>query len=463
MPRLRGQKLGNKGLLSNYCGPGGEGPTRHPTDALCKEHDDEYGQYAEEGLAPYTNFNKADETLIEKLDERYNEGGLQRDEATINRMASTYFKGKRKVTPAFGDKGRLRGAVMPQHRRIRAQDDEDEPMTDETGQIVERQQDQVPPEDGGGPDEPANVAAAAGAGPIANAHETPILPATPSYGLQDTHTAVCPFNAYFTIYKNTNQYNGSQSMIISLVDPLMPLKTPISHVAVSAAAAGVTNGIYDRMFELPNATGFLANSKGTYPNQPSTNIELNVPEWWIFWSSLYKSYTVERCEYELTMHNAGYRVLNDAMVIYGIETSSASDNSDLFPAAYTGDMLSWPKLKHRIVPGTADVAGQNYEDYEVISGTYRPYQEEHLVQNDQDTKRWYKRIEHPALQENLHLFAVPAPLANGDTSIRLHCALRLRFIIQFKNRIQQVKYPYLDQPQAAFSFPAANMQPHAAP
>ena len=64
------QKIEHHGLLSNYCGPGGTGDARHPTDAACQDHDQDYGEMQAAGEKPYLVFGEADQTLLHKLNKR---------------------------------------------------------------------------------------------------------------------------------------------------------------------------------------------------------------------------------------------------------------------------------------------------------------------------------------------------------------------------------------------------------
>lgn len=57
----------NKGIFSNYCGLGGEGPVRHEVDKLCKIHDEAYGEMQKKGINPYLKWNDADSDFLAGL------------------------------------------------------------------------------------------------------------------------------------------------------------------------------------------------------------------------------------------------------------------------------------------------------------------------------------------------------------------------------------------------------------
>ena len=101
------QKIQHTGVLSNYCGPGGSGTPRHPTDQACKEHDDEYGKMDD---GPYFHYNAADQELVHKLKARRDQiredaqaGRMDHDEAIkeaiINESAQVYFQSKKHIAP----------------------------------------------------------------------------------------------------------------------------------------------------------------------------------------------------------------------------------------------------------------------------------------------------------------------------------------------------------------------------
>lgn len=85
-----------RGILSNYCGPGGFGLPQHETDQACQEHDIDYGKIsAAEGFTvPYTEYNWADEKFIQKLKKITPKS---KREAAIRRMGMDYFQFKKLV------------------------------------------------------------------------------------------------------------------------------------------------------------------------------------------------------------------------------------------------------------------------------------------------------------------------------------------------------------------------------
>lgn len=81
------------GLLSNYCGPGGDGQIQHQTDECCRIHDN---CYSEDTLNKYLFYNNCDERFLNCL----NKARLSSlRERAINTASSAYFKSKEFFTP----------------------------------------------------------------------------------------------------------------------------------------------------------------------------------------------------------------------------------------------------------------------------------------------------------------------------------------------------------------------------
>lgn len=82
--------------FSAYCGLGGEGPTEHATDELCKQHDEDYQKIMEQDENPYWNYNWADEKFIEGLNKIY--AGSARERA-VNMASRLFAYGKQTLLP----------------------------------------------------------------------------------------------------------------------------------------------------------------------------------------------------------------------------------------------------------------------------------------------------------------------------------------------------------------------------
>lgn len=282
--------------------------------------------------------------------------------------------------------------------------------------------------------------------------ETRITLATPSYGLQETHTTILPFDFYFSLNWTTNGGRNGVLFKISMVNPIQPLVTSVTHVAETATSA-LGNAWYDRQIVSSRQTNWIANSN-TFPEQYDPT---GCCQWWNYWSKLYDSYTVLGTSWSLMMDNRSVQGFGDCLIAWLYETSTATDTTNVppSPAGLTlEDVRRWENINYRIVEGRAKSfvdpfsdavhttpVGPDYNAPEVLSGHYRPGQGNRLVQNDQDTKTWHKVTEAPTLVENLDLYHFLAPLATGD-KVQMNYHLQMKFIVQFKDLKQTIRYPY---------------------
>lgn len=78
------------GLLSNYCGPGGNGQVEHSTDSCCQVHDT---CYTGDTVNKYLFYNECDERFLNCL----NKAKLSSlREKVVNTASSAFFKFKRR-------------------------------------------------------------------------------------------------------------------------------------------------------------------------------------------------------------------------------------------------------------------------------------------------------------------------------------------------------------------------------
>lgn len=98
--RVRGSSGDFYGILSNYCGLGGEGVARHDVDQLCEIHDRKYQRLIDEGEDPYWRFNDADQEFLDGL-ERVIPKGI--GETILQKAAQWFFVAKKALSP--GDTG----------------------------------------------------------------------------------------------------------------------------------------------------------------------------------------------------------------------------------------------------------------------------------------------------------------------------------------------------------------------
>lgn len=405
------------GLLSNYGGPGGVGRVLHPSDALFKKHDEDYGRYQLEKHRPYVEHNQADSNLIEGLRRRRQEGGLSLRESTINYAADAFFTAKNALPlPNIPTQGEAKSQ----------RDMEDASME---------------------PTVAAATMATTTSQSLPGTHETPVTKARPTYGLENTHTAILPYDQYFSIFDTANHTKRVPGHIIfSLTNPLQPMVSAITHVyEIGAGSSGaIASGVYDRPVR-PWITSW-ATDTGIFPQQYS---DLAKPQWWNYWSKIYEVYHVVGVSWRLVVENEGVRGHDDIMLAYGVDSYTASDTTNKFPVAPKyEDIVRWEQaVQLRMIEGTAQ-GGPEYDQAapvmeahpEIIEGHYIPYQKNHIVMNDADEKTWFYTNVAPTLKEDMHFFVYTAPLSTNE-GIRCNCKLEMKWIIQFKDLKNQFRFP----------------------
>ena len=403
------------GLFSNYGGPGGAGRTLHPTDELFKKHDEDYGELSQHH--PYIRNNDADRVLVEGLRNRRKQGGLTPREAIINYAADAYFTTKRALP--------LRNIPRRRTRQPRPAVN----MTDTPTPA---------------PEATATRALSSNSTTSSGSYETPVTNAKARYGLENTHTAVLPFDMYFSTFdldNHTKRIPGTFS--IDLTNPIQPFQTAITHVLENSTAA-IATGIYDRPLR-PDQTSWL-NQVGIFPQQYAANGSV---QWWNWWTQIYDSYHVIGVHWRLTCDNQGYSQHDDVVIAYGVDTFTADDTTNKMPnAPMFEDIQRWENtLQYKFVEGTTqgglayNLAPPVLEGNPVIlEGTYHPYEKPTIVMNDAEHRTWSYVNQAPTLREQMKFYIYTAPLSTNE-AVRLNFRLEMKFIVQFKDLKNQFHFP----------------------
>ena len=336
----------------------------------------------------------------------------------------------------------------------------DKPKEDDNGDV-----------DMGG-DDPAPQAAMRSAGaPGTSAFgskETQITPMPATYGLPNTVTKVLPGNFYFSATSGGNFSvldGGALDFYISMSNPNQPIKS-----TVGAVADGETGVIGGGFANRPLLSTRQANWSGTVGYFPIKFTQASFkPEWWNYYASIYESYSVLGIEWTLNIQNVGIRGLDDVVVAWAVEASKTDDSTNKMPeGAKFHDISSWPGVNMRLIEGAAKAfdasapfAVSEFYDgpiTETIGGQYRPFQKPHLVQNDQETQTWHKVAQASPLVEEVHLMIMPAAHAL-QKRIAINCFYTCKFIVQFKDKINKLRYPVLGDTNTTQSIPGDIKQP----
>lgn len=371
---------------------------------------------------------------------------------------------------------------QPRGKNIRLFDTEEEEHKEPDTQEATNNLREILPEnmqvDQGG-DEPMQALARAGGGggPNTVSKETPISIATPSYGLQETHTTILPWTGWMTVAsidKTTPvQVAIRMNGVWDMVDGTMPVGV--------AAGAALNKGIY---FDPAGADGLNSNTGVQYPARfaPNTATATERPQWRDYWASLYDYYTVLGCEYEIIVNNPTTHwdsiILNGpATTAYGGTAAATNMGAlDQAPAVQAPIQLSanavcaiqydtntalatttgnvMPQTNYREVRYFKNIRWERINDRNgtnVIRGTYKPGQAKRNIQNDGDVKTWTRTaattppngepVQSPNLREMLTLNFWQDPLNITNQPVSLNMEINLKYIVQFKDLKLQARYP----------------------
>lgn len=321
--------------------------------------------------------------------------------------------------------------------------------------------------------------------------ETPISIAQPSYGLQETHTAILPWTGYLSaggLDKTT-----PLQLKLRMNTPYDMVQATIQANPGDGTALVSTKGFYG----LPiNPSGRTMNNAITgYPTPTGLGTGTTAterPAWRDYWNQIYEWYTVIGCEYEIILHNPIQVQAYDLKEIPSRSIDQTPGATVNYPAQilkidngyYNTDVICATQFD--TYSGTATTVGNvmpeaNYIDVrafknihwhpikggktQVVSGVYRPGQAKRNIINDGDVKTWTKTGEAPTtLQEILTLNfwcdpmfnaaeyvwksdAVAAPNIMDPTSTltavrgAVNIEVNLKYIVQFKDLRQQARYP----------------------
>nr|QJI53844.1 MAG: capsid protein [Parvo-like hybrid virus UC4] len=312
--------------------------------------------------------------------------------------------------------------------------------------------------------------------------ETPISIATPSYGLQETHTTILPWTGWISVAALDKQAAAQLKVRMNTPWDMLDVQT---EAAPSDGALPITKGFYANTF---NALGRYNNSAyATYPVQFTANATTanERPAWRNYWKQLYEYYTVLGCEWEVIVHNPMELYVSEQQIM-----AASNGNTGLYAEDLIGQPSGYSKLNTDIVcavqydsySATATTTGnvmpkealysevRSYKNIQwypieggrkkVIRGTYKPGQVKRNIVNDGDVKTWTDTTVGipPTLSEILTLnfwndpfYAGAGPMSfqtgqepNNSGTGRGGCAnieINLKYIVQFKDLRLQARYP----------------------
>jgi hypothetical protein len=277
--------------------------------------------------------------------------------------------------------------------------------------------------------------------------ETPVsIPPTITYGLQDTHTTILPCCFYFSIIN------------LDVTTPTtMCLRLNTFNNIIDTGSAEIKNSInantsrqvinYKAIDTTYSAAVLSGNMATTLTPYPWIFAENGDPEVWYrqYFTEMYSYYTVLGCEYEITYFNprSGGR---HNLVAYTIETTGTTDSTRLPTDASLQDLQAFKQVRYENV-GSRD--NSTIVPYTIIKGTYKPGTAKRDVSNDGDVKLWTQTAGNatPSYKEVLQLMHYVAPLSSASSETptisghNLQVQVRMKYIVQFKQLKQGIKYP----------------------
>ena len=270
-----------------------------------------------------------------------------------------------------------------------------------------------------------------GAGNVSK--ETPVTAAQPSYGLQETHTTILPFNCFFSVVNPATDYSSAATtyQTFRMTSPLNCIVNSLTAVAEGAAWPVAPGAIVNVPFNnAANRSG--AGLAAVFPYTTPSGSSATEKAWWFaYWAKIYEYYTVLNCEYEIVVTNP--TTTNSQGMVIGMDFDAYSDTAgatgNITPkVASLMEMRSFKNIKWRRVGPNSSETNQ-YPNTVVIRGNYKPGMAHRNVSNDGDVKTWNKIDAQPTLKEFLNLYFYRDPLIYpiGDPATKLLFFIQNRF------------------------------------
>ena len=494
-----------------YLGPGnplGKGLPNNWNDLVALIHDIGYGKIIDQGGNPYLLWSDADAEAYKKFTTDDYGGvlakkffGLKKMAYDIGIISKFTMKGanKRGRDPFYENSVDAEGNVR---RRINPFDSNggrfNEGEWDEfmeyldTPQmqpniVVDRENVSMENAMSNASEQPAAPAPTAAAAQIQQAavggntvsKETPVSITQPSYGLQETHTAILPWTGYISaggLDKNTPlQLKVRMNSPYDMLDMTVVANPGDGTTQIS------TKAFYEYLINPSGRT--MVNSITNYPAAtPAGTTASERPQWLEYFAKIYDFYTVIGCEYEIIMENPIQQECWDLKEVKSRTISTVVYPSVLVPvrngyyntdavcatqfdtysstATSTGNVM--PQTKYREVRAFKNIKWHPIQSgkKQIIRGVYRPGDAKRNITNDGDVKTWTATGAAPStLQEilTLNFWADPfwtcAEHVWGGTDVMdpstttlaarpaVNMEINLKYIVQFKDLKQQARYP----------------------
>ena len=280
--------------------------------------------------------------------------------------------------------------------------------------------------------------------------ETPITIAQPSYGLQETHTTILPFNFWFSAVGAT--FDGDLKMQIRMnsIEDII-----ITQLPTIAQNANWTRGVFNVPYNNTGSRAATAAGPATFPRTIAIGTNTTeTPFWASYWKKLYQYYTVLGCEYKIIVRNPQSVVGNNRLLIakdFDSYSQNEGATGNVTPDVTLAEMLNFRNVTWYHADGE-NTTGAASGHPTVITGVWRPGMIKRNIVNDGDVKTWTATTgttgtNIPTLKEIMSLRFYRDGLNHGDTAglgsqPSANVQVQLKYLVQFKDLKEAARYPY---------------------
>lgn len=277
--------------------------------------------------------------------------------------------------------------------------------------------------------------------------ETPITPASPNYGIANTHTAILPWTGYFAMIAPALKYSPPTVFKFRLTSIYDIFRTAIAPPAPGLYQAGLWT-----LQMTSNSTATWPASAPTFPTTMGAGVNTSeAPQWRDYWAKMYQYYAVLGCEYEITFQNPQTNAAADVVVANFVDTYSAANATNVHPVNVSVEQMTfWNDVDMKMVRADGDLAGNNYA---VVKGFYRAGSAHKNVENDEDVKTWTKVTQQPSLTEEMTVAMNKAWQNDTTAPMGANVRIKLRYIVQFKDVVNNYRWPASTQTPVTVSAP----------
>lgn len=286
----------------------------------------------------------------------------------------------------------------------------------------------------------------------------------PTMGFGETHTIICPLDIYFSYNDlGVNPTGTINKMEIRMNSPYTPVLAPSAlqpqtaggliteGFATNVAPDNINNPAVLEPFPIPFTVGA----------GPAYNIIQPKPAWLGVYEKIYDVYAVLETKWSLTAQLNRTNKTTGGLVVWEYDTYGASATGNVMPdTVRQRDLVAWPNVKTAIVKPLDTGSGTPVTK---IGETWNHNKVKTNVFNEEDNKTWTATgaVPSPQYVESLHLRFFKAPLAEGGSNqvaSSMNCHLRVSYLVQFKDKKLQFRYPSTGQPDIPLNFPSDVLQ-----